>query len=220
MILYILCEGQSEEAFINQVLKPYFQNTKPQLDFKPIITKTSPRYKGGGLKYHRIKKEILSLLNHKEAFVSTFFDYYALHNGFPQYNNQQGDIYQKIDSLEKAFCDDINGNLHPKRFFPHIQPHEFEALLFSDISKIIETDTLWQGNKTYLAKLQSITNQFPNPELINNSTQTSPSHRLEAIFPTYQKVFHSKNIAQKITITHIRTKCRHFNEWCEKISSL
>ena len=220
MILYILCEGQSEEAFINQVLKPYFQNTKPQLDLKPIITKTSPRHQGGGLKYHRIKKEILSLLNHKEAFVSTFFDYYALHNGFPQYNNQQGDIYQKIDILEKAFCDDINGNSHPKRFFPHIQPHEFEALLFSDISKIIEADTFWQGKDAYFTQLKSIIDEFPNPELINNSTQTSPSHRLEAIFSNYQKIIHGTNITQKITITHIRTKCRHFNEWCEKISSL
>lgn len=217
--IHIVCEGQSEENFIKWVLAPYFVNLK--LYLTPIIIPTSKGHRGGGLDYNRVKSFIeRKLKQDKTAFVSTFFDYYALPSDFPQYNSQQGDIYQKIDSLEKAFCDDINDNSHPKRFFPHIQPHEFEALLFSDINKIIEADTLWQGKDTYLAKLQNITNEFPNPELINNSTQTSPSHRLEAIFPTYQKVFHSKIIAQSISITHIRSECKHFDEWCKKISSL
>lgn len=74
--LYILCEGQSEETFINKVLAPYFQSSN--LHIIPIITKTSANAKGGGLKYSRIRKEILNLLNRKQAFVSTFFDYYAL----------------------------------------------------------------------------------------------------------------------------------------------
>ncbi len=54
--VYILCEGQSEEAFIKQVLAPHFININSQYCFIPIVTKTSTGHKGGGLKYHRIKK--------------------------------------------------------------------------------------------------------------------------------------------------------------------
>ena len=216
MILYILCEGQSEEIFITQVLAPYFKNIKPYLYLKPIITKTSIGHKGGGLKYHRIKKEILNLLNHKESFVSTFFDYYALPDDFPKYNEQKGDIYEKIGILEQCFCNDINH----QRFFPHIQPYEFESLLFSDIDKISQADAEWCNDKSCLTKLERIIQEFDNPEFINNSLQTSPSHRLKDIFPKYRKVIHGKIITQNITITHIRNKCKHFDEWCKKIASL
>lgn len=215
--VYILCEGQSEEVFIKQVLAPYFININSQYCLIPIVTKTSAGHKGGGLKYHRIKKEILALLNHKEAFVSTFFDYYALPNDFPKCDEQDGDIYQKIAVLENGFCEDMN---HHQRFFPHIQPYEFESLLFSDIDKIIQADPEWNRNKTYLVRLKAIIDEFNNPELINGSQQTSPSHRLKNILPTYRKVLHGKNITEKITIAHIREKCSHFNEWCKKIVSL
>lgn len=64
--------------------------------------------------------------------------------------------------------------------------------------------------------LKKIIQDFNNPELINNSPQTSPSHRLKNIFPRYRKVTHGRIIAQNITITHIRNKCKHFDEWCKK----
>lgn len=219
--VYILCEGQSEEVFIRQVLAPYFININSQHCLTPIVTKTSAGHKGGGLKYHRIKKEILALLNHKEAFVSTFFDYYALPNDFPKYDEQDGDIYKKVAILEQGFYEDINdsGDCY-QRFFPHIQPYEFESLLFSDIDKIIQADAEWNHNKICFAKLKTIIDEFNNPEWINNSKHTSPSHRLQAIFPTYSKVFHGRIIASNITITHIREKCSHFNKWCDKIASL
>lgn len=214
MRLYILCEGQSEEAFIRQVLSPYFQNLN--LYIIPIITKTSQGHKGGGLKYQRIKKEIFDLLRYKESFVSTFFDYYALPKDFPQYSNQEqeNDIYQKINILEQGLCEDINN----ERFFPHIQPYEFETLLFSNINKIIEADASW--NSSHLSRLQQIIQEFDNIEHINNSPQTSPSHRLLTIFPTYKKIMHGKIISEKTTISCIREKCQHFNEWCNKISNL
>lgn len=55
--VYILCEGQSEEVFIKQVLAPYFININSQYCLIHIVTKTSAGHKGGGLKYHRIKKK-------------------------------------------------------------------------------------------------------------------------------------------------------------------
>lgn len=215
--VYIICEGQSEETFVKHILSQHFENL--QIYLTPIIIPTSRKQKGGGLNYDRVKFFITNKFKQdKEAFVSTFFDYYALPNDFPKYDEQVqcNDIYQKIDILEQGFCDDINH----QRFFPHIQPYEFESLLFSDIDKIIQADAEWRNNQSCLNELKKIIQDFNNPELINNSPQTSPSHRLKNIFPRYRKVTHGRIIAQNITITHIRNKCKHFDEWCKKISSV
>ena len=57
---------------------------------------------------------------------------------------------------------------------------------------------------------------FPNPEEINTSYDTSPSHRLGQILnlPKYRKVLHGATIAKNIGIDNIRQKCKHFDEWC------
>ena len=140
---------------------------------------------------------------------------------FPKYNEQKGDIYEKIGILEQGLCDDINTNdLYKQRFFPHIQPYEFERLLFSNIDKISQADAEWRNNQSCLNELKKIIQEFNNPEFINNSPQASPSHRLKDIFPKYRKVIHGRIITQNITITYIRSKCKHFYEWCKKIASL
>lgn len=213
--VYVICEGQSEEAFVKHILSQHFENL--QIYLTPIVIPTSPKHKGGGLNYDRIKFFITNKLKQdKDAFVSTFFDYYALPDDFPKYKEQKGDIYEKIGILEQGFYNDIND----QRFFPHIQPYEFESLLFSDIDKISQADPEWSNNQSCLNELKKIIQEFNNPEFINNSPQTSPSHRLKDIFPKYRKVIHGRIITQNITITHIRSKCKHFDEWCKKIASL
>lgn len=149
--VYIICEGQSEETFVKHILSQHFENL--QIYLTPIIIPTSRKQKGGGLNYDRVKFFITNKFKQdKEAFVSTFFDYYALPNDFPKYDEQVqcNDIYQKIDILEQGFCDDINH----QRFFPHIQPYEFESLLFSDIDKIIQADAEWRNNQSCLNELK------------------------------------------------------------------
>lgn len=62
-MIYILCEGQTEEAFINEVLCPYFANL--MIFINPIIctTKrtTAKKFKGGVSDYNKIKNELVIL---------------------------------------------------------------------------------------------------------------------------------------------------------------
>ena len=57
--VYILCEGQTEEAFVNNVLYPYFINMK--IAVYPIIFETKRtighKYKGGITNYGKVKRE-------------------------------------------------------------------------------------------------------------------------------------------------------------------
>jgi hypothetical protein len=70
-----------------------------------------------------------------------------------------------------------------KRFVPFVVMHEFEGLLFSDcaaFSRVI-------GGSGLEADFRKIREQFPTPEEINDSPNTAPSKRVEALVPGYQK---------------------------------
>lgn len=214
--VYIICEGQTEENFIKEVLAPYFD---PQIvAIQPLLVDK----KGGALSYDRVKDFILKLAKaDSTAYITTMFDYYALDTNFPSHNqlNASWDIYKKVAHLEIEFGNDINSNLPNTpndRFIPYIQPHEFESLLFSDINEIVKADPEWNQREALISSLSRIVKQYPNPEEINNSPDTSPSHRLIEILnlPKYRKVLHGTAIAKNIGIENIRQKCKHFDEWC------
>ncbi|HBD2749405.1 TPA: DUF4276 family protein [Campylobacter jejuni] len=216
---YVICEGQSEEKFINETLGSYFYNSNIYLT--PLIIPTSKGHKGGALAYNRVVDFIVKKLKQDpQAFMTTMFDYYGLDDEFLKENKADTDIYEYIEKIQKDFDEAIKQKCDTNKFFSYIQPHEFESLLFSDITKIIKADAEW--NEGLICELECIIEKYNNPELINNSKETSPSHRLKKIFssPSYKKVLHGSKIAKEIGIDNIRSKCKHFNKWCEKISTL
>ncbi|EAH8849770.1 DUF4276 family protein [Campylobacter lari] len=216
---YVICEGQSEEKFINETLSPYFHNVKIYLT--PLTIPTSKGHKGGALSYERVVDFIVKKLKQDtQAFMTTMFDYYGLDDEFLKENKADTDIYEYIEKIQKDFDEAIKQKCNTNKFFSYIQPHEFESLLFSDITKIIEADAEW--DEKLICELECIIEKYNNPELINNSKETSPSHRLKNIFssPSYKKVLHGSKIAKEIGIDNIRLKCQHFNKWCEKIDAL
>lgn len=211
--VFVVCEGETEEKFIKDVFAPYFN--QQEIAITPLLV----NQRGGALSYDRVKDFILKFIKRDTtAYITTMFDYYALDTNFPGYNhlNSNWNIYQKVTYLEAEFKNDINLVFPNDRFFPHIQPHEFESLLFSDINEIVKADPDWDKKATLISSLSKIVNDYPNPEEINNSPNTSPSHRLAQILnlPKYRKVLHGTAIAKNIGIENIRQKCRHFGEWC------
>ena len=211
--VYIICEGQTEEKFIKDVFIPYFNFEQKDIYITPFCPKTSicnnKVHKGGGLSYSRIKQEVLNLLRRQDnPYVTTMFDYYALDTNFPGHNQLKAipDIYKKVKHLEEKFKDDINSIFSNNRFFPYIQLHEFESLLFSDINEIVKADPEWNQREALISSLSKIVNEYPNPEEINNSPSTSPSHRLAQILnlPKYRKVLHGTAIAKNIGIENVK----------------
>lgn len=78
--VHIICEGQTEETFINEVLMPDFSRKGIYL-YPALIGR--PGHKGGNVKYSRMKTDIENRLNDEEAYCTTFFDFYGLHPDFP-----------------------------------------------------------------------------------------------------------------------------------------
>lgn len=212
--IYIYCEGPTEESFINEILYPYFFNAG--IIVYPIICTTkrtaSKKYKGGGNDYNKIKRELTLLCkSHKNEYITTMFDYYGMAKNTPEISAHDQDIYKRIEKIEAAINQDIG---QPNCIF-HFMLHEFESILFSkpeSFNLIAENDVV--------DKIQEIRAHYPNPEYINNSPETAPSKRLEALIPNYAKIKNGTLISKDIGIDTILMECPHFKAWIEKLIQL
>ncbi|WP_195611846.1 DUF4276 family protein [[Clostridium] symbiosum] len=213
-MIYILCEGQTEEAFINEVLCPYFANLMIFINSIICTTKrtTAKKFKGGVSDYNKIKNELVILCKqHKNEIVTTMFDYYAMPSNTPNIACSEVDIYKRMELIEEA----INKDIGLSNCFFNLMLHEFEGMLFSSPDAFIKiTD-----QKT-VEKIQKIRDEAISPEHINNSPATAPSKRLEALIPNYAKVKNGALLSKNIGIDTLLRECKHFADWVEKIRNI
>lgn len=212
--IYIICEGQTEEEFVNSILRPYF-NSQYIFDVRPILMTTSKGHKGGDIKFDRLKFNIEKLLNREsDVIVTTFIDFFRLKGDFPNFQIAQQKInkYDRVDSLEQAMAANIN---HP-RFIPYIQLHEFEGLLFASKEGF---EFLPDLNPASLNSLLLAVNEKENPEELNDGELTAPSKRLEKLIPGFDKnkPFYGGLLAEVNTIQAILERCVRFNAWVESL---
>lgn len=211
--LYVYCEGQTEESFVKNSLIPHF--IQKNIILCPIIcrTKEGPNgiFKGGLTDYNKAVKEIKRLCNqHPNEKVTSFIDYYGLHN-IPQIEYNGTDKYQLILSIEQKFYEDVDC----RNFIPYISLHEFESLLFS------RPEEFTYLKPTAVSKFKTILSEFnDNPELINNGRETAPSKRILKEIDNYSKVLDGNTIAKRVTLSEIRKKCQHFNRWITYLESV
>ena len=78
----VLVEGQTEEAFVNELLVEPYANRGIYLT--PIIVLTSPGHRGGLVNYAKVRRQLEKLCREDQrAYVTTLFDLYALPVDFP-----------------------------------------------------------------------------------------------------------------------------------------
>lgn len=213
----IVCEGQTEQAFCNDVLQSHFNQCGIYLQ-SPTIKKTA----GGIVSWAALKYQVEKhLLEDKDAIVTTLIDYYGIyaHHEYPKWEEAKRKINraERMDILENEMLMDISEDLQT-RFIPYIQLHEFEGLLFSDLwvfDNNFEDDEFLDYD--YL--IQTIRDN-PNPELINDGNETAPSKRLSRIIRGYDKVIYGALFAYDIGLAKIRSKCPRFNDWITKIENI
>ncbi len=212
--VYLLVEGQTEEAFVNELLTHHY--ARLGLYLTPIIVSTRTGHRGGVVSYAKIKPQIDKLCRRDpEAYVTTLFDLYALPGDFPGKGSPgypaTGSGRSKAAFLETALTKDIG----QANFIPNLLVHEFEALLFTQIEPFEQ----WTDDDSMLAPLRSIRKTTP-PEDINDSPHTAPSKRILAAIAGYQKPFHGPLIACDIGLDAIREACPHFGAWLRRIEGL
>jgi hypothetical protein len=162
-----------------------------------------------------------TLRERDDTYVTTLFDLYGLRGDFPGVAaaRSQTDPVQRCRAIEIEFAAaavEVSG-CRAVRFIAHIQPYEFEALLFSDVACFATVRSEWGR---FVDELQRVRDAATSPEHINDGPDTHPSARLKLLQPSYDKVLHGSGVAKCIGIERIRSECRLFDSWVEKIATL
>ena len=220
--LVVVGEGQTEESFIRRLVAPTLAELAVYVT--PRLLRTSRRARGGALTTDRVLHHLPRILKERDdVYVSTFFDLYGLAPDFPGVKATKGlsDPVARAATIEAAFCDEVvqAAGCRPERFLPHIQPYEFESLLFSDVSQFATTRPQWSE---YVQDLKVARESAASPEYINDGATTHPSARLRRLLssPQYDKRIDGSAVAGQIGLDGIRGECRHFANWLERIENL
>lgn len=183
------------------------------------------RLRGGIRPWPPVKKDIINHLRQDHGcLATTMVDYYGLpkegNGGWPGReeathvaSNEKAAHVQK--ALLDDFLSDTEAQINPNRFIPFVVMHEFEGLLFSDCAAFARGI----GRTDLQPAFQQIRDDFQSPEDINDSPVTSPSKRIEALVPSYEKPLFGILAALEIGLDRIRAQCLHFDTWIESLEA-
>jgi hypothetical protein len=217
----VFAEGQTEEQFIKRLVAPAVRHL--QVFVKPQLLKTSQEARGGAINFDRLKFNARNTLRQKpDAVLTTLLDLYGLDASFPGFTQAKAmpDLDSRVKNLNAALANELVAYVgcRPERFIAHIQPYEYEGLLFSDPQALAQTESGWQAS---LAKLAAVRAEFPTPEHINGSYETKPSRRLEQLLqPGYKKTRHGPLAAERVSLAAMERECPHFRGWMESLRRL
>lgn len=224
IILHILCEGQTEELFVKNVLKDYLSAyniiCKPQL----LLTSKQKNCRGGMLSYNQVTRDLQLMFKQfveKETethWFTTMFDLYKLPDDFPGYGDEYGNVYDRIEHIEQVFAQDVNH----VNFIPYIQLHEYEAIVFVGLDYLEEEYPKSGKLHKKINELRDILRRKNNnPELVN--TIKAPSkHIISALegIHNYNKPKIGASVAQKLKVVNLKKNCLHFAHWIGKLEKI
>ena len=217
--VHVICEGQTEEIFVNEVLARGLRERAIHL-LPALVGK--PGHKGGALTSQRLLGDIRTrLLGDTTAYCTTLFDYYRLPKGFP--GSEEALREQSTRDRARCICSGLTeflgqslGEDALRRFVPYVQMHEFEGILFS--SPVALATGICQPQ--LMSSLQNIRELFDTPEDINDGAETAPSKRISKLYPAYDKPLFGSLAAMEMGLDVIRKECPLFNEWVLALETL
>ena len=217
--LYITVEGQAERKFADDVLRPHLAAFSVDVKTRVVLTNRKLGKRGGILDFEKIHGDLHRLMRedrHPEARFTTMVDLYALPSEFPGWAEarQKREPKERVAALEEAF----RANLGDSRFLPYIQLHEFEALLYCDLSQLQQR--IADSERAFAALAKEV--RGIEPEEIDEGATTAPSKRIINHVPIYDrlKVRVGAPAATAIGLPGLRAKCPHFNAWVSRLERL
>jgi len=217
MRMAILCEGKTEQEFVDRVLYPHFGDLNA--DIRAVVVETSRarggmKHRGGSVAPDKLTKDLRRLCGSFDC-VTMMFDYY----GFPsKWPGIIGEPPSSAREHKRQIEEAVAKAVRHSRFVPNLILHEYEGLLFSQPEEIARACAENAGDESDLIQqLARVAAKFPSPEDINDSPETAPSKQIAKIVPSYEKVFHGSMIAKEIGLPVLRQKCSCFAAWIERL---
>lgn len=229
--VHIICEGPTEQAFVSSILQPRFQNLHMQPELPQASSHGSKKRPSG----HSVIPHAVRLLKQDRSCVcTTFIDYYArvdfIEDSEPQGSDPSSKALRVETPLVRQVSDAMGPSFNAARWRPYFSMHEFEALLFSDVSRLATglsdldlspiSEALLAEQLVAMSRSLFGGDATANPELINDGLETAPSKRLVSVCPRYDKVLCGSLIAQALGLETIRARCPHFAQWLDWLERL
>lgn len=212
----LVVEGQTEEAFVRDVLAPELAKRGTYVKCV-VILKTkrtvTGHHKGGLVSTQQVLGDVGRLLTDTSlALVSTLLDLYGLPSDFPGFTSAPtNDPHARVHHIEAAF-----GNaVACARFLPNLVLHEFEAWLFSEPHTCCWVFEAAPVN--LVAQMVLIRDRAGGPELINDGPSTHPSMRIQSMVPGYRKTLHGPTAVDATGLGAVAARCPHFDAWLSKL---
>ncbi len=214
--LHILCEGQTEETVVREVVSAYFEGADVYVTASILKTKRpagGPSYRGGLSGWNKISTEIGLLLRDSSITVlTTLFDYYGLPLDVPgMATRPTGSPYDRVTHVERAMADAVSD----PRFLPHLVLHEIEAWVLLGHGALGELT----GDAALAQSIETIVNGAQGAELVNDGADTAPSKRILGLYPRYRKTSDGPLVIAEIGIDTIRKACPHADAWFTAVNA-
>ncbi|ROQ65097.1 uncharacterized protein DUF4276 [Rathayibacter sp. PhB152] len=213
-LIVILVEGQTEEAFVNQVLQPFIGTSVAYL--QPIVVHTArtadgTTFRGGG-KWAHYEAQLRRLLHQPHwSLITTMIDFYGYPSDAPQcdctsVHAQPGCATSRERAIARTFAYD-------SRFVPFLALHEFETLVIA--AGAASGDVLGRSDvaDTFRSLVAEVSD---NAELINDGPATAPSKRVLLALPDYSKVRDGVAVLEDDLGPALAFTPR-FREWVERL---
>lgn len=218
-----IVEGQTEQTFVRDVLAEHLGGRG--MSIWAVLPGRSRR-KGGVKKWKTARGDIIRTLR-EGRYCTTMFDFYALPDDWPGRTEAANLPWeQRGDHVEQAIADDVAAaygeSFDRRQFIPYVQVHEFEALLFSNITELARSCEAVSDHpsETLRQRLQAVLDEAANPEAIDDGYDTCPSRRIMHAVRGYRKATLGPIIAGRIGIETLRGPCLHFASWLGRLEKV
>jgi hypothetical protein len=223
--LAIIVEGQTEQAFVRDVVGPHLGT----FGVEAWARLPGREYRRGGVPaWDVVRGDILRTLKERRGrYCTTMFDFYGMPFDWPGRRDASGQVVSERGKfVEAALLRDIaeraGDDFNAALFIPYVQVHEFEAVVFSSVDVLSATlSPLCRKSQDELtAAFGCVLTEAGEPEAIDDRPEYAPLKRILSEVPGYRKALYGPMIANRIGIQAIRSACRHFNVWLQRLESL
>ena len=206
--LAVSVEGPTEEEFVKRILASHLQ--EKNIAAIPVLLGRGRGLGGGNVSVEGMVQDMSRLYWNFDA-VTSLVDYYGFRGKGAQ------TVAELEEHLAKQIQQRVSQHWDARRIIPYVQRHEFEGLLFSDVSAFT---TLADAPSGLPNALQQVRSQFQTPEDINDNTDTAPSKRILRLMPKYRKRIAASLLVEEMGLDVIRTECHRFHRWVTQLESL
>ena len=207
--LAITVEGDTEENFVKDTLTSHLRSKGVEITPVLIGRASAENVGGGNVTIPRLGRDVARLYRSFDA-VTTLVDFYGFRDkGDRTVEELEAVLLERVQSMIRRGWDN-------RKVVPYVQKHEFEGLLFADVSAF----SIVGAKQSDIERLAAVRAEFPTPEDIDDHPTTSPSKRIMDTILGYKRNADGPLVASKVGLERMRAECPRFNGWLTQLESL